>query len=341
MVKKFKLGNLENVVPKENIKRTLEIADDYAGELSIEVLPLEKIELDPDNRRELTLTLDDALSGIKTNDPDYDKKKQDWKSLESLAKTIKDNKLINPISVYRYANKCRLIAGERRTLASAIAGKKEIIARISNQRPVGTKLRILQWIENNERSDLSLYERILSLEDIVREHFKENKQEDGKLTAKLLSDLTAVSPTQARRYIIVLNSNGKIREGIKSGKLENIKLIELICSAKEEYQNEILESALSGYSHTELVKLKKSLESSQVKKQTRGRKKTNVNLGKVQGNVAKVIMQSIINEKTIINSKALGKLKALFNKEKWVDNCSIEKTFQQAIKLVSMELEKN
>ena len=81
------------------------------------------------------------MNGINPSDPDYAKKKQDWKSLESLAKTIVDDQLINPIFVYRYGNKCRLIAGERRTLASAIAGKKEIIARIASQRPVGTKLK--------------------------------------------------------------------------------------------------------------------------------------------------------------------------------------------------------
>src|ERR1700722_8484328 len=180
MVSKFKLNTAKNIETKEAITRTLEIANNYAGELSIEVLPLDKIELDPENNRELSLTLHDAMNGIDPADPEVVKKKQDWKSLESLAKTILDDQLINPIFVYRYGNKCRLIAGERRTLASAIAGKKEIIARIANQRPVGTKLRVLQWIENNERVDLSLAERIASLEAIIKEYFNEQKKIDDK-----------------------------------------------------------------------------------------------------------------------------------------------------------------
>src|SRR5437763_194345 len=154
MLNKFRLDTSNSAATKE-VSRTLEIANNYAGELSIEVLPLDIVELDPENKRALILTLNDARNGIKTDDPDFERKKQDLASLESLAKSIKNDGLLNPITVYRYANKCRLIAGERRTLASAIAGKNEIIARI-NERPVGTKLRRKQWVENNERSDLRL-----------------------------------------------------------------------------------------------------------------------------------------------------------------------------------------
>src|SRR6185436_15183606 len=64
MARKFQLDSAQNVQTKEVIARTLEIADKYAGELAIEVLPLDSIELDPENNRELTLTLHDAIHGI-------------------------------------------------------------------------------------------------------------------------------------------------------------------------------------------------------------------------------------------------------------------------------------
>ena len=101
MISKFKLDHTKNEATKVAITRTLEIANNYAGELSIEVLPLDKVELDPQNNRELKLTLADAINGIDKDDPDYDTKKKDWKSLESLAKTIKDDQLINPIFVIK------------------------------------------------------------------------------------------------------------------------------------------------------------------------------------------------------------------------------------------------
>src|SRR5688572_26189462 len=47
MVNKFKLDSYKSGETKEAITRTLAIANNYAGELSIEVLPLDKIELDP------------------------------------------------------------------------------------------------------------------------------------------------------------------------------------------------------------------------------------------------------------------------------------------------------
>ena len=180
-----------------------------------------------------------------------------------------DDQLINPIFVYRYGNKCRLIAGERRTLASAIAGKKEIIARIASQRPVGTKLRVLQWIENNERVDLSLAERIASLEAIVKEYLIENKEKNDKerITSKLLSDLTGMSMTQSRRYILILQSTPEIKQAIAEGKLENIKLIELILSVENaEHQQVLLNAALSNLSFDAIVKLKNEIESGQKRK---------------------------------------------------------------------------
>jgi ParB family chromosome partitioning protein len=340
MVSKFKLNVPKAGDAKETISRTLAIANDYAGELSIEVLSLDSVELDPENNRELALTLHDAMHGIDTSDPEYDKKKQDWKSLESLAKTIRDDQLINPIFVYRYGNKCRLIAGERRTLASAIAGKKEIIARIASQRPVGTKLRVLQWIENNERVDLSLAERVANLDAIVREYFKENKEKNDKerITAKLLSDLTGMSMTQSRRYILILQSSEEIKQAISQGKLENIKLLELILSVENlDHQKILLEAALSEMSFDAIIKLKNEIESGdKKKKEIRGRKQTNVSLGKVKPNVAKIIFDALAAS-NILKDEVIKQLNIISNNVQWNSGKSVEESFKKIITLITQE----
>ena len=337
MVSKYRLDTINSTATKEAITRTFEIANNYAGELSIEVLSLDKVELDPENRRDLLLTLQDAKSGIDKNDPDYERKKQDWISLESLAKTIKDDQLINPIFVYRYGNKCRLIAGERRTLASAIAGKKEIIARIASQRPIGTKLRVLQWIENNERSDLSLAERIASLEDIVKEYFIESKikNDSEKITAKILSDLTGISNTQARRYLLILQCKPEIKQAVYAGKLENIKLIEFICSVKNaELQKELLAAASTGFSFDEVEKLKKSLETGQKKiKVKSGPKKINVNLGRARPNLVKIIVDALISSNSLEN-KIIKGINIIYNQSQWDSADSAEKAFKKIMTLI-------
>lgn len=337
MVSKFRLGdNVAAIERKESISRTLEIGNNYAGELSIEVLPLEKVELDPDNKRDMLLTLEDAINGIDKDDPCLEKKKQDWKSLESLSNTIKKNQIINPIYVYRYGNKCRLIAGERRTLASAIAGKKEILARIATQRPVGTKLRVLQWIENNERSDLSLSERISSLEAILQEHFLENKEnlDKKKITAQLLSDLSGISLSQARRYILIINAEKNIREAINEGKLDNIKLAELICSVDNlENKNKLLNAALEGQSFDSINKLKKTFEVVSVNKTVkRARKKSKVSLGKVKPNFVKIIVEALSGCSHFDSSiaKQILKIKDAID---WEKNESVENSFRKLIGL--------
>lgn len=342
MLNKFKLDSTKNSATKEAISRTLEIANTYAGELNIEVLPLKNIELDPENKRDLILTLFDAINGIDNADPDYERKKQDWKSLESLAKTIKDDQLINPIFVYRYGNKCRLIAGERRTLASAIAGKNEIIARIASQRPVGTKLRVLQWIENNERADLSLAERIESLESIIKEYVTENSMSDvkEKITAKQLGDLTGMSVTQARRYLLILQSSLEIKRAIAQGQLENIKLIELICSIKNsKHQDELLAAAISGISFEAVLKLKIDLEIEQRnKKETRGRKKINVSLGSTKPNVIKFLINALITSNNL-ESNLLKQINAIKESSKWESAESVGKAFKKIISLLEKKVD--
>lgn len=337
MVSKFKLDSAKNIETKEAISRTLEIANSYAGELAIEVIPLDKIELDPDNKRDLLLTLSDAVNGINSTDPHLERKKEDWKSLESLAKTIQNDQLINPIFVYRYGNKCRLIAGERRTLASAIAGKKEIIARIASQRPIGTRLKILQWVENNERSELGLAERISSLEAILAEYFLERKENTdmNKITSRILSDLTGISITQSRRYLLILQCLPEIRTAINEAKLENIKLIELICSAKcKEQQLELLSKAITGSSFEAIVKIKKEMDAQLSKKiEKRSKKRNNVRLRNVSPNIAKIIISSLLLN-SLFEEEIVKQIQIISKNILWENNESIEKAFKKIAILI-------
>ena len=339
MVSKFTLNTNKAAATNAALTRTLEIADNYAGELSIEVLSLDKVELDPENNRDMALTLEDAMNGISKEDPQFDRKTQDWKSLESLAKTIKDDQLINPIFVYRFGNKCRLIAGERRTLASAIAGKKEIIARIASKRPVGTKLRVLQWIENNERQNLSLAERIASIESILEAHFSENPtKRTEKVTANLLSELTGMSLTQSKRYNLILQSRPPVKKAVLEGKIENIKLIELISSEEnEENQDLLLNAAISGQTFEKITILKNELQAGKhFARRKITRKKEGVSLGKVSPNVIKIIIDALVSS-DIIDTDTTSKINSIVDRAKWHEGDSVSRAFKQISALLEKE----
>jgi ParB family chromosome partitioning protein len=339
MVSKFVLNTNKSAATNAAINRTLEIANNYAGELTIEVLPLDKIELDPENNRDMVLTLSDAMHGISKDDPQFERKNEDWKSLESLSKTIKDDQLINPIFVYRFGNKCRLIAGERRTLASAIAGKKEIIARIANERPVGTKLRVLQWIENNERQDLSLAERIASIQSIVESYLSDHSEKNSeKVTASVLSNLTGMSLTQCKRYNLILNANQNIKNAVFSGKIENIKLIELICAEEnEKNQNFLLNAAIAGQSFDKISTLKKELQLNRNQiKRTSGRRQEGVLLGRISPNVIKKMIEALVSSDAI-DGFISEKINMISVKTKWNEGESISRSFKQIAALLEQE----
>lgn len=332
----FTIPSTRDIETKDAVAQALNNAKDYAGQLTIDILPLSKVEIDPENKRELDLTLEDAVNGISKDDPLYEKKKEDWKSLETLANSLKNGQLINPIFVYRYGTKCRLIAGERRTLASAIAGKSEVIARIAPDRPVGSKLRILQWVENQERQDLSLRERVASIESILDEYFKERRSKEKlKITGQLISDLTGMSIPHSRRYQIILFADETVRKAVDEGRLENLKVIEFICNDKfQSVRVGLLEAALAGKTIKELQALSVDLLNiKKTKVESRGRKRASVSLGTTKPNAAQLIIESLMLNKKI-NKNIRDNLKEIYAKINWNDYSLVTKLFKDVITVV-------
>lgn len=335
MVVKIKLGlpKTKTIENKENTNYGVEISNTYAGELVVDLVSIDRLELDPENKRKMILTLEDAMYGIKKDDPEYELKKEDCKKLESLSKSISEGQQINPIFVYRYGDKCRLISGERRTLASALIGKTNIIARIASKKPSTTELKMLQWIENNEREDLSLAEKIESLEALLGEYFKTNSD---KLTAQVLSDLTKMSLPHARRYQMILESDNDIKDAVKLGKLNNFRLIELLCSTKDtNHKRMLLSEALSGKQLHDIEVLKKELEAGNKVKRIlkRGRKREKINLGNVKPSVVKVFIGALTSC-SFLDKQLLNEIHNIYSEIKWHDINGIQRSFKKIVSLV-------
>ena len=106
-------------------------------------------------------------NGLDRNDPLYERKLEELEKLKELAITIESSGVINPIVVYKRGEVYRVVAGERRSLASILAGKNEIEARVFNEKPKGFELKLIQWIENTAREDLTLDERIGNIREII------------------------------------------------------------------------------------------------------------------------------------------------------------------------------
>lgn len=87
--------------------------------------------------------------------------------LISLAQSIKENGLLQPVTVRKDANAYYLIAGERRLRACKLAGLKEIPAILTNCEPEDSA--VLALIENLQRKDLQMFEQAAAILNLLRE----------------------------------------------------------------------------------------------------------------------------------------------------------------------------
>lgn len=327
MVKKsFKIrGNLA-----EALDDTVSSAKNNAGELHVEVIPLRKISLDPDNPRDLALSFEDLYSGI-TNDDHKSRKLAEIASLDSMVKSIIEQGIINPIVVYKNGDQYRLIAGERRTLASILAKKEDIPSKVLTAKPDPLKLSLLQWIENIEREDLTLWERLRNLEKIAAAFANKQNIEITDITPTALSTIVGCSLQQAVNYRHLINASPELKKYIKKGGIKNIEKAAFISKSSVEIQETLIQACIEDATLSELKKLEREFLGSP-KSILKGRSTMKVNFGFTTNiKVAKVILDSVLKHKEFHSySQQLGSIQ-------WDNHKSITNAFKQLIKLLEHE----
>lgn len=87
--------------------------------------------------------------------------------LESLAQSIRENGLLQPVTVRRDNGAYFLVAGERRLRACKLAGLREIPVLVTGCDPVDSA--VLALLENLQRSDLQMFEQANAIVNLLRE----------------------------------------------------------------------------------------------------------------------------------------------------------------------------
>ncbi len=87
--------------------------------------------------------------------------------LKSLAQSILENGLLQPVTVRRENGLYYLVAGERRLRACKLAGLKEIPAIIADCEPEDSA--VLALLENLQRRDLQMFEQASAIASLLRE----------------------------------------------------------------------------------------------------------------------------------------------------------------------------
>lgn len=211
------------------IRNTIQSASSNVGQLHYDMMTIDLIEPDPANPRKLSISIEEVLHGVETHDALYQKKSKELESIKELAESIKRIGVRNAVEVYKTGTKYRIICGERRYLAVRLLGQKSIPVRI-NQKPDEFNIRYMQWVENINRQDLSLWEKFNNLVSIASAYQKANQIE---LDEQSLQKLLGISNIQAYRYFYLLKADEKILELIQLGKLNNLKLIQELGAMKD------------------------------------------------------------------------------------------------------------
>src|SRR4029079_9553309 len=99
MSKKKRFGISEALT--RGLSETINVVENNMGVFRNVILPLSRIELDPENPRKLTVDLSDVRQGVRPDDPLYQRKQEELERLRELSHTIKASGVINPIVVYK------------------------------------------------------------------------------------------------------------------------------------------------------------------------------------------------------------------------------------------------
>ncbi|HLB42220.1 MAG TPA: ParB/RepB/Spo0J family partition protein [Gammaproteobacteria bacterium] len=336
MSKKKRFGISEALT--RGLSETIHVVEHHSGMFRNVVLPLSRIELDPDNPRKLIIDLADIKQGIRPDDPDHQRKQEELERLKELAHTIQANGVINPVVVYKRGELYRVVAGERRCLAAILAGKQEIDARIFNEKPKEFELKLIQWTENTAREDLTLGERMGNVREIIREY--QNQKGSVEINASLLKNMMGLSLSQASYYLAVLNAPEDVQFQIQNGNIRNLDKAALIAGIESpEIRKQAIAACINGSSIKGLrsiINQQRVLKKAKLVLQTspRGRHAAKINMGATNNiEVIKKIINCVITQMQLDHHAT-----AIFSQTNWTDFRQVTQAFRKLIEILEFKV---
>jgi len=129
-------------------------------------------------------------------------------SIKGLAESIKENGLLQPVTVRKAGNQYELIAGERRYRACMLNGQKDIEAIILDKNDEESAK--LALIENLQREDLNAIEQALAMKRIMRSE---------KITQNELADRLGYKQSTVANKLRLLKLPEYVKKAISQDKI--------------------------------------------------------------------------------------------------------------------------
>lgn len=178
----------------------------FKEKLKLLTLPVEKIQPNPSQPRRIFS--EDELSG--------------------LSESIKENGLLQPVTVRKEGGRYILIAGERRLRATKLAGLTEISAILSDFTPEDSA--VLALLENIQRQNLNIFEQANAIANLLRE-WKITQEEAAKrlgMSQSYLANKLRLLKLMPDEQELILKSNLTERHARALLKIEDVRIREKI-----------------------------------------------------------------------------------------------------------------
>ena len=162
-----------------------------------------------------------------------------FENLEALAESIREKGVLQPLLVRRVGEAYEVVAGERRLRAAAMAGLKEVPARVLELSD--KEARLFALVENLQREDLNPYEETVGVLALLSEDLGKSVEEVVGLLERMRKEKRGVAAhnvvgaPEARRVEEVFKALGRMSwESFVQHRLPLLRLPEDLKAALEE-----------------------------------------------------------------------------------------------------------
>ncbi len=157
------------------------------------------------------------------------RKQFDEEKISELAKSIKENGLIQPIVVSKNGDTYKIIAGERRWRAARMAGLSTVPVYIKEEIK-GQKLLELALIENLQRQDLNSIEEANAYQSLINEY---------GMTQEQVAEAIGKSRPKVANSVRLLSLDKRVQEMIISGRISEAHARAILPIENKDKQYEI------------------------------------------------------------------------------------------------------
>ena len=153
----------------------------------------------------------------------------DQEKIDSLAESIKENGIMQPIVVSKAGDTYKIIAGERRWRAARVAGLKTVPVIIRNDM-TDSKILELALIENIQRQDLNVLEEANAFQVLMTEY---------NMTQEEVSKVVGKSRSAVANVVRLLNLDPRVQEMLNENRISEAHARAILPIASNEKQYEM------------------------------------------------------------------------------------------------------